>query len=121
MRTFTRGYAAVAGLATLALVVTACGGSSKTPTSGTSSTKAQAGFQGLNPGGTPKTGGTLNMLGVGDVDYMDYNISYYTIGYLGARMWVRGLYAYPATPGKTFDQAPDLATGPPTVSNGGKT
>ena len=29
MRTFTRGYAAIAGLATLALVVTACGGSSK--------------------------------------------------------------------------------------------
>ena len=24
------------------------------------------------------------MLGTGDVDYMDYNISYFTIGYLGS-------------------------------------
>ena len=32
---------------------------------------------------------------------MDYNISYYTVGYLGERMWVRGLYAYPAIPGRS--------------------
>ncbi len=121
MRTFTRGYAAIAGLATLALVVTACGGSSKSPSPGTSTGKQQAGFQALNEAGTPHKGGTLNMLGVGDVDYLDYNISYYTIGYLGAREWVRGLYAYPAVPGKTFDQVPDLATAAPTVTNGGKT
>ncbi|HEY2241841.1 MAG TPA: ABC transporter substrate-binding protein [Streptosporangiaceae bacterium] len=61
------------------------------------------------------------MLGQGDVDYMDYNISYYTIGGLGQRMWVRGLYAYPAVPGKTTTTAPDLATAAPVVSNGGKT
>jgi peptide/nickel transport system substrate-binding protein len=78
--------------------------------------------QGLNPGsGTPKSGGTLNMLGTGDVDYMDPNISYYTIGYLGQRAWIRGLYAYPAVPGKTTTPAPDLATAAPVISNGGKT
>lgn len=120
MKKFTRGYVAVAGLAALALVVTACGGSStKSGTSGTTS-KAVNGWQGVNPGGTPKNGGTLNMLGVGDVDYMDYNISYYTIGYLGAREWVRGLYAYPATPGaKSTQPAPDLATAMPQVSSDG--
>ena len=32
-----------------------------------------------------------------------------------------GLYAYPATPGKTTTVAPDLATALPTVTNGGKT
>ena len=61
------------------------------------------------------------MLGVGDVDYMDPNISYYSIGYLGQRPWIRGLYAYPAIPGKTTTPAPDLATALPAVSNGGKT
>ena len=45
------------------------------------------------------------MLGIGDVDFMDYNISYYTIGYLGLRPWLRGLYAYPAVVGKTTTQS----------------
>ncbi len=61
------------------------------------------------------------MLGAGDVNYMDYNISYYTVGYLGQRMWVRGLYAYPAIPGRVTTPEPDLAAGPPRVSNGGRT
>jgi peptide/nickel transport system substrate-binding protein len=123
MRTRTRGYAAVTGLAALALFAAACGGSSKPSSTGTSSTGTTiAGFQGLNPGtGSPQRGGTLNMLGVGDVDYMDYNVSYYTIGYLGQRMWVRGLYSYPATIGQTTNPAADLATGTPTVTNNGAT
>ena len=61
------------------------------------------------------------MLGVGDVNFMDYNISNYTVGSLGERMWVRGLYAYPAIPGRVTIPAPDLAAGPPRVSNGGTT
>jgi len=69
--------------------------------------------------GAPLTGGTLNMLGSGDVDYMDPNVSYYTAGYLGLRMWSRQLFAYPARPGKTTMPAPDLATQIPTRSNGG--
>src|ERR1039457_1379818 len=97
MQTPKRSFVAVSGLAALALVATACGssGSSSAPSSSSTSTSLSSGLLGLNPGtGTPQKGGTLNMLGVGDVDYMDYNISYYTIGYLGQRMWVRGLYAY---------------------------
>jgi len=120
MRTFRRGYAAIAGLATLAIVVAACGGSAST--SSGSSSSVSAGDQGLNPGsGTPQKGGTLNMLGVGDVDYMDYNISYYSIGYLGLRPWLRGLYAYPAIVGKTTTTVPDLATAAPTISSNGLT
>ena len=123
MRIRTRGYAAAAGVAALALVVAACGGSSGGgSTSGTSSGSQTYGLQGVNPGsGTPTKGGTLNMLGQGDVDFMDYNISYYTIGALGQRPWLRLLYAYPATPGKVTTVAPDLATALPTISNGGKT
>ena len=38
-----------------------------------------AGWQGLNPGtGAPQRGGTLNMVGISDVHYMDYDIGYYT-------------------------------------------
>src|SRR5690348_10934224 len=93
----TQGFAAISVLSTVVLAAAACGGSSTTGKSGGGSTIN--GWQGVNPGsGSPHKGGTLNMLGQGDVDYMDPNISYYTIGALAQRMWVRGLYAYPAIP-----------------------
>jgi peptide/nickel transport system substrate-binding protein len=69
--------------------------------------------------GTPDTGGTLTMLGVGDVDYMDPNVSYYTVGYLNLRMWSRQLYNWPATLGKTTTVEPDLATAAPTITDNG--
>jgi peptide/nickel transport system substrate-binding protein len=123
MRKRTKAFASGVGLTAIAVAVAACGGSSSSGSGGGSgSVSLSSGVQGLNPGsGTPKSGGTLNMLGTGDVDYMDPNISYYTIGYLGERPWIRGLYAYPAIPGKTTTPAPDLATAAPVISNGGKT
>jgi peptide/nickel transport system substrate-binding protein len=124
MRKRSQAFASSVGVVALAAVVAACGGSSSSGNSGTTggTTSLSSGTQGINPGsGTPKSGGTLNMLGQGDVDYMDYNISYYSIGELGQRMYVRGLYSYPATPGKVTTTAPDLATALPVVSNGGKT
>lgn len=122
MRKRSRALTSGVGLAALALIAAACGGSSSPSPGGSGSVSLSSGVQGINPGtGTPKSGGTLNMLGEGDVDYMDPNISYYTIGYLGQRPWIRGLYAYPATPGKTTAPEPDLATSMPTVSNGGTT
>ncbi|HET9076931.1 MAG TPA: ABC transporter substrate-binding protein [Acidimicrobiales bacterium] len=125
-----------AGVATLALLAVGCGSSSHGTTSangGGSSGSGSSGSPGQlttvdgipnqifspNSGGTPKTGGTLTMLGTGDVDYMDPNVSYYSIGYLGLRMWSRDLYTYPATPGKTTSLAPDLATGMPTITDNG--
>ncbi|HSR85761.1 MAG TPA: ABC transporter substrate-binding protein [Streptosporangiaceae bacterium] len=103
------------------MTAAACG-SSSTTNNGGGKVSLSSGLQALNPGtGAPQKGGTLNMIGVGDVDYMDYNASYYTIGYLAQRLWDRGLYGYPAIPGKVTTVAPDLATGQPVVSNGGKT
>jgi len=64
-------------------------------------------------------GGTLNMLGIGDVDYMDPNVSYYSIGYLAHRLWSRQLYTYPAVEGSTTKAEPDLATELPSAGNGG--
>jgi peptide/nickel transport system substrate-binding protein len=121
MRTRTRGSLAVASLAVLAMTVAACGGSSAKGGGG-GSVSADSGLQGINPGtGAAKYGGTLNMLGDGDVDYMDYNSSYYTIGYQVQRLWLRDLYAYPAVAGKVTTVTPDLATGFPVFTNGGKT
>jgi peptide/nickel transport system substrate-binding protein len=121
MRKRSRGLAAGVGLAALALVAAACGGSGGTSTGSSSGGAVTANQQGLNPGsGTPKKGGTLYMLGDGDVTYMDYNISYYLVDSLVQRMWERDLYTWPAIPGKTTVPAADLATALPTVSNGGK-
>ena len=99
MRKRSKAFASGVGLVAAASVIAACSGSSSTGGTGGSgsSVSLSSGTQGLNPGsGSPKSGGTLNMLGTGDVDYMDSNISYYSIGYLGQRPWLRGLYAYPA-------------------------
>ena len=115
-----------AGVATLALLAAACGSSgTKNGTGGTSGgggTTSGLGTQlyADNSSGTPQTGGTLTVLGAGDVDYMDPNISYYTIGYLGLREWSRQLYNYPATHGQTTTVVPDLATAMPAISDGGK-
>ena len=122
MRTRTRSSLALCGLAALALAASACGSSGPTSPSATSSSVSlDSGTQGLNPGtGTPQRGGTLNLLGIGDVTFIDWNISYYTIDALGQRMWQRGLYAYEPK-GTGTNVVPDLATAMPQISNGGKT
>jgi peptide/nickel transport system substrate-binding protein len=96
------------------------GGSTATTSGGTSSTLPHQKYA-YNDTGTPKTGGKLTMLGVGDVDYMDPNISYYSVGYLSLRMWSRQLYNYSDAKGHTTDIIPDLATDMPKISADGKT
>lgn len=95
---------ATACAASLGLAACASGTGTTTGTSGTS--------------GTAVKGGTLNMLGVGDVDYMDPNLSYYSGGYLALRLWSRQLFTYPAIPDQVTTAAPDLATAIPTPGNG---
>jgi peptide/nickel transport system substrate-binding protein len=67
---------------------------------------------------SPVSGGTLNMLGAGDVDYMDPNISNYSAGNLVLRLWSRQLISYRAG---EIDPDADLATEVPTLENGGVT
>ncbi len=130
MRRLRRTTVFTTGLVSLALVAAACGSSSNKPTGNSATTTGGGGTTSSslpnqryadNSSGTPVKGGTLTMLGVGDVDYMDPNISYYSGGYLGLRMWSRQLYTYPAKTGKTTDIVPDLATAMPQVSSDGKT
>ena len=63
MRKSSRGYVAGAALAALALLAAACSSGGSTSSTSAPSGPTVAGWQGVNPGGTPKSGGTLNMLG----------------------------------------------------------
>ena len=108
--------ACVAGLCLIMAVATAC--STKAAKSTQTDSTSISG-ENINASGTPVRGGTLHMLGVGDVDYMDPNISYYSGGYLALRLWSRQLVTYPAVPDKVTTDVPDLATALPTVANGG--
>src|SRR5712691_11282756 len=119
----TRAYAAFAGAVALTMLGAACSSSSTSSGSGTpAAQQVTAGWQGLNPGtGAPQTGGTLNEIGVSDVQYMDYDIAYYTTDSQVLRLTVRGLYGWPAVPGHTTTPTPDLATGMPVVSADGLT
>ncbi|MDX6236517.1 MAG: peptide/nickel transport system substrate-binding protein [Kribbellaceae bacterium] len=108
MASSRRRVVAVATAAVASLTLAACTGGNGSA-SGSSTTPATAAVP----------GGTLNLLGAGDVDYMDPNLSYYSIGYLNLRMWTRQLFAYPAKTGLTTTPVPDLATNIPTAQNGG--
>lgn len=106
-----RRAAGVGVLCALALTASACGGG------------GGGGGESPDPGskdeGTPVKGGTLNMLGRSDVDYMDPNIVYYTLGSASLRMWARQLFTNPAVDGEQTTTVPDLAAEMPTVENGG--
>ena len=106
----------MAGFMALTVLAAACASSSP----GESRQVLGPDWRGLNPGtGTPRYGGTLNMVGTGDVDVMDYDIGYYRTDYEVLRLTVRQLYSWPAVPGHTFTPAPDLATGMPVITDHG--
>ena len=119
------------GVLTLALVAAACGSSSTKSsggTSGGSTSSASACSNGVtgvqlyadNNSGTAVRGGKLTVLGVGDVDEnLDINEGYYTVDDMAYNLYNRSLYAFPSVHCKTFTVEPDLATGPPVISNGG--
>ncbi|TCM45072.1 ABC transporter substrate-binding protein [Kribbella sp. VKM Ac-2568] len=110
MASSTRRFATATIVAVVGLTLAACNAGNN----------GTVGAAGGGTTGNPVAGGTLNMLGAGDVDYMDPNISYYSVGYLNMRMWSRQLFTYPAEPGgKNTAPVADLATTIPTAANGG--
>ena len=123
-----------AAVGTLAIVLSACSSSKHSSSAGTtsgstgSSINPNASCQGdppnqqynSNSGGTPKTGGTLTVLGQGDVDEaLDLNIGYYTLDYVAYDLYNRPLYTYPSVHCQTYSLVPDIATAAPVVSDGG--
>ncbi|HEY3006772.1 MAG TPA: hypothetical protein VGJ63_01725 [Micromonosporaceae bacterium] len=71
--------------------------------------------------GQPTPGGTLKLLGSGDVDHIDTASAYYTTSYTLERAFTRQLFSYPANTDLTKAITPvaDLATEVPTTANGG--
>lgn len=110
IRTKGRRAAGLAALCALALTASACGGGGGDTSTNNSSS---------NETSNAVKGGTLNLLGTGDVDYMDNNITYYTVGYENTRLWSRALFTNPSVAGKVTDTVPDAAAETPTTSNGG--
>lgn len=107
----------IAVAASAAVVLAACG---TADTSGGGTAGGSGGDQGRNgtADGAVK-GGTLNILGAGDADYVDPNITYYSAGYTVARLYSRQLFTNPADPAKNTTSVPDLAEQIPTADNGG--
>ena len=91
-------------MAAIGLLAAACGGGNTTTTT-TTGTK----------------GGTLIMLGNGDVDHLDTASAYYTTTYVVERGYSRQLVTYPTTSdfAKGTSIVADMATQVPTTSNGG--
>jgi ABC-type transport system substrate-binding protein len=89
--------------AAIGLLAAACGGGTTTTT--TTGTK----------------GGTLIMLGNGDVDHLDTASAYYTTSYVVERGYSRQLVTYPTTSDQTKGTSivADMATQVPTTNNGG--
>jgi ABC-type transport system substrate-binding protein len=80
-----------------------------------------AGAGSVTSGGQPTPGGTLKLLGSGDVDHLDTASAYYTTSYTLERAYSRQLFSYPATTDlqQAIEPVPDLATDLPTKQNGG--
>jgi peptide/nickel transport system substrate-binding protein len=112
---FRRSLAATIAIAVTVLAVAACGGSSGSKQS-TSSASAPKGATAIKPG---KQGGTLTVLSSADVDYIDPGQTYYTFGYMVLYSTNRPLYSF--KPDNSEKPVPDLATGPPEISDDNKT
>ncbi|HEX4518355.1 MAG TPA: ABC transporter substrate-binding protein [Gaiellaceae bacterium] len=71
----------------------------------------------------PEKGGTLTLIGQGDVDHLDTSSIYSGVTYTIERAFSRQLVTYPATGTTSMPSnlVPDIATKVPTVANGGVT
>src|SRR6478752_6756763 len=106
MKPTVRRLPALALASTALLLLSACGGSGGSSDSG-----------GGGGSGEPSAGGVLNMLGTGDVDYMDPNVSYYSVVCSALRVWGRQLFSYPPVEGQTTTVAPFLVEETATTEN----
>ncbi|WP_188195249.1 ABC transporter substrate-binding protein [Nonomuraea sp. SYSU D8015] len=101
------GALAAALLPVVALTLAACG--------------AGAGAAASAAAGSPVQGGTLRLLGAGDVDHLDTASAYYTASTTLERAFTRQLFTYPASANaqRAITPVADAAAGVPTKANGG--
>ncbi len=113
--------AVVAGFVTVAvaLALAACGSSSSSTS--TSAALSSSGLQ--TPETEPltggKRGGVLHVLDETDYEHLDPGLSYYTVDYEVVYATQRPLYSY--KPNTKTEATPDMAAGPPEISNANKT
>jgi peptide/nickel transport system substrate-binding protein len=106
MRRFVPALAAALALG----LVVGCGGDDD---------DEQPADQGSQPQQEAKQGGDLTMLYAADVDNIDPGITYYQYGFNIAYATQRPLYSF--KPDDAINPEPDLAEGPPDISEDGKT
>src|SRR3954452_20023323 len=105
----------VLAIALVALVIAGCGGGSDNKSSGGSG----GGKAATTVTSGAKKGGHLDVLSASDVDSLDPGYWYYQYDYMAlAEPTQRELYGWPADADKP---APDIASGEPQQSDGGKT
>jgi peptide/nickel transport system substrate-binding protein len=93
------------------VVLAACGGSS----SSSSGSTANAGSKNTGPDQGQGKGGTLKVLSNEDFDYIDPGQAYFQLTYEWTSNVDRSLYQY--KPDNPITPVPDLADGPPKISN----
>ncbi|WP_405144878.1 ABC transporter substrate-binding protein [Sphaerisporangium sp. NBC_01403] len=103
----------IAVVAAATLLATACQTDSGGGGTGNSATPEQT--------GKAVQGGTLRLVGGGDVDHLDPTSTYYVVTNQILRTYARQLFTLPgsADPKKAVEVVPDVATEIPTTSNGG--
>jgi peptide/nickel transport system substrate-binding protein len=114
----------VAGMAVLALGLTAAcksGSDSSSSSGGTATAEANAALTAVyNP--STKKGGTVKLANADDWDSLDPGDMYYGYEWDFVRLYGRSLLTFKSEPGATGNElTPDLATGLGTPSDGGKT
>lgn len=113
MRHKRRAAALISVLAAGALVLTACGGPSKSSTSSGGASTSPAVFNGAVNGvvnKSTKQGGTIKLLTTSDCDSWDPARTYYGWCFNMQRLFSRTLIGYANVNGSKFNLAPDLAT-----------
>ncbi|GII82745.1 ABC transporter substrate-binding protein [Sphaerisporangium siamense] len=108
-----RRHLTIAGMAAAMLLATACQTDSGVAGPSGQATPEQA--------GKPTSGGTLRLVGGGDVDHLDPTSTYYTVTNGILRAYARQLFTLPATNDakKALEIMPDVAAEIPTTANGG--
>src|SRR3954449_10703525 len=116
-----RTRTSLTALAAVTAVVLAAWGPADTNGGATGGAGA-AGSEDASRNGTAEgaaRGGTLNILGTSDVDFLDPQVTYYSAGYSVIRLLNRQFFDFPADPAKKSSAQPDLAEQAPTAENGG--
>jgi len=108
MKIKKKALAAGSLVASVALILSACGGSSGNGAK-TASSKYNAAVDAIvNP--STKTGGTLKIATTSDCDSLDPGRTYYGWCWNVQRLFTRGLVGFSKVNGSKFELAPDLAT-----------